>query len=269
MMYLCPLVVFSSLVALAQADTVELATCPQEPDVVGIYYNNGKKCIRDRQEFSRDIIEATCKSGDLQFSRGKAFCEAQNGTKFNAKDTRPICPTDYRRYNDQCHKLCPAGFTSKKGKCIRLADKLPPHYMKCSHDKHKFDAFCCEGDQCSDLLSEEKKINPSSLMECSLSNIPGKFYYSPTTKKCERQMSTQPRKWTRLPTNNRGNRYRLSGSCQEGETQIMGGCQLKCPESWSVRKAMCQLRPCSIPLTSNNKIVLCPEGKYQMQSASI
>lgn len=247
------------------ADTVQLANCPEAPDVVGEYYNNGKKCIRARQESTRDVIDATCKPDwELVTNQSRAFCRtSSDDVKFNRKDSKPICPTDYQRYGGECHSKCQRGFNSRKGKCIQLADKLPNHFMTCPDGKHKFGAFCCEHDQCTDLINEfkDKPIAPNSLMECSIDNIPGTFYYSPESKKCERQMTTLPRVWERLPPDQK--------NCNDDQVKVWGGCQPSCPKDWQVKKGMCQLRSCSISLNNDKRIVLCPEGKYQMQAASI
>ena len=292
------------------ADTVELAQCPKEPNVVGVYINNGKNCVRERTEVSREIVNASCKSGwELVTQELKAYCRVVDNSKYNQQDSVPVCPIDYQRYGSQCHAPCPRGYNAKRGKCIQLKDTMPQHSMTCSSpDKHRIGAFCCETDQCGDLKQQEYKeriqkmqlkhrTSPSepsmtkmappptssTMMECNLPDVPGRFYYNALTGNCDRSRISEPRVWTKLPRDKKG---QYLGTCSPDETKVLGGCQPKCPKYYKSQKGMCHLPPCSIPFGTgiladegpndanrkkeiqNKGIVLCPEGKYYLSSQS-
>mmetsp|Transcript_41335 Transcript_41335/g.99579 ORF Transcript_41335/g.99579 Transcript_41335/m.99579 type:complete len:341 (+) Transcript_41335:264-1286(+) len=315
----------SSSNSLVKADTVQLAECPKEPNVIGVYINNGKNCVRERNEVARDVVNATCKNGWELVSAAnerRAFCRdssntAKNNNKADAQnkeDSIPKCPVNYQRYGKQCHSACPRGYNSKRAKCIQLKDSMPQHSMTCPTPPttnkllHRIGAFCCEPDQCSDLMQQkhEKRIQKmqqkqagsmsaippplpeAELKECNLPEVPGRFYYNTLTGRCDRSRVSEPRVWTKLP---RDSKNRPTGVCHEDETKILGGCQPKCPLYYKSQKGMCHLPPCSIPFgpgsmnlgddngsnqqqgqgrvpQNNNGIVLCPEGKYYLASKS-
>ncbi|KAL3928044.1 MAG: hypothetical protein SGBAC_012817 [Bacillariaceae sp.] len=267
------LLVLLSFTTVSQADTVQLAECPKEPNVVGVYINNGKNCVRERNELARETVNATCKTGwelIVKVEERKAFCrttDSNSNSKFQAKDTFPQCPVDYQRYGKFCQSPCPRGYNSKKGKCIQLKDSMPQHSMTCPEPLHRIGAFCCEHDQCGDLMQERhenrmKKMQqkqsgsmsqviapppPASLdlKECNLPDVPGRFYYNPVTGRCDRSRISEPRVWTKLP---RDSKQRFIGNCQDDiETKVLGGCQPKCPPHYKSQKGMCHLPPCSIP----------------------
>ncbi|CAJ1960005.1 unnamed protein product [Cylindrotheca closterium] len=319
-----------------QADTVQLAECPKEPNVVGVYINNGSNCVRERNEMAREIVDATCKTGWELITtptQSQSYCQpslnANANTNDNDSDTNddkssnnnnnsnkdpasvPTCPVDYQRYGTQCHSPCPRGYNSKRGKCIQLKDSMPQHSMTCPNDNnnsnnnknlHRIGAYCCESDQCGDLIQARHEIriqkmqqqkagsqsqnailppSTTSLTECNLPSVPGRFYYNPMTGRCDRSRISEPRVWKKLP---RDNKNRYIGTCdEERETKVLGGCQPKCPPYYKSQKGMCHLPPCSIPfgrgmndydekendkMKSNNGIVLCPEGKYYLASQS-
>ena len=240
----------ASLTQTTLSETLLLADCPQGPTVIGEYYNNGKKCVRDRNEITRDVIDA-------------------DGNK---------CPQNYQRYGAKCHSVCPKGYNAKRGRCIQLRDTLSIHYMTCPDSLHKVGAFCCHGDQCIELMQkQEAKRNKNkpdtplmpnftTIVECNLDEeIPGKFYYNSETNHCVRTQSYIPRIWEKLP---RDKKNRVVGDSCDPEThvQVLGGCQLKCPANYTVRKGMCQLKPCSIAVDESS-IASCPEGKYRMQKS--
>jgi hypothetical protein len=297
------------------ADTVQLAECPQVPDVIGMYVNNGKKCVRERDEVRRDVLDATCQDGweltktatqgqaqaqaqaqgqgqgqgQEQGQRRKSYCKPVNSSNIRTrkKDGKPICPTDYQRYSASCHSPCPPGYNAKRGICIQLRDVLPQHSMICPIEgQHKVGPFCCQPDQCTHLVQQRQEqyqqsriggnantnananananANPSWI-ECHMDEIPGKFYHNPNSQKCERTMTSLPRVWNKLPKDNRN---RVVGDCSPDQVKVLGGCQAECPDGYKAKKGMCQLRPCSIP-TDAEAIVLCPEGKYQIQAMSL
>lgn len=277
----------------ANAATVQLAECPESPNVIGIYINNGKKCVRERQQLERDIVNATCPTGYELQARRKTYCKqlpqstsdtstTTTTTTTTTKMPNPICPIDYQRYGSSCHSPCPQGYNDKRGLCIQLRDVLPQHSMTCPTQLHRVGPYCCEPDQCMDLHKEQEQLrldshiggssstntavtkSNKSWVECRIEEIPGTFYHNPDTSRCERTMTSLPRVWMKLP---RDNRNQVMGGCNSEQDKVLGGCQDKCPDGYKAKKGMCQLKPCSIPTDAS--IVLCPEGRYQIRAMSL
>ncbi len=228
------------------ADTVLLASCPQEPEVLGTFVNNGYHCVREQIVLSREIIDAECPP---EYDYRNGYCR-----KRLSKNLKPTCPlkegstnqTNYQRYGDKCHKYCPKEYRQKYNECILPRLVLTTKYMTCPEGYHRYEAYCCiPGDNCP-------------LITCNVGdNVPGKFFYQEETGICERQAESIPRKTTSRPPNT---------PCPEGTTQIWGNCQEPCPIGFRPAKGRCDLLPCTFsPMT--DRFVTCPEGTYTVAQA--
>ncbi len=218
------------------AETVLLAECPKEPEVVGKFVNNGHYCVREMVIKQRDIIDAECPS-DYEYRSG--YCRQRH-----AKNVKPTCPSDYQRYGKKCHSYCPAEYRQKYSECVLARQTLTPRYMKCAEGYHRYDAYCCvPGEDCPQLT-------------CNVgSNVPGKFFYNDGI--CERQAESLVRTTTSRKQNM---------TCPEELEQVWGVCQEPCPQGYRPSKGKCDLAPCIFdPMT--DKFVECPEATYKVSQA--
>ena len=248
LLLLLVLAVFSTT-AVVDAETVLLAQCPKEPDVVGTFYNNGSKCVRDRQVLEREVIDATCpgEEGDYKYKNG--YCRPHKKFGGRKRTVKPSCPEGYQRFGKQCQSTCPKPFQAKYGQCILPKATLATKYMTCPDPQrqHRYEAYCC---------SPEEGNCPK--IECNVGNqVPGRFYYNTEEGRCERQPQTLARVAT--------TKVRMQ-ECPEGLVQVWGGCQRPCPDGYKSMKGKCDLRTCSFDATTDTQ-VRCPEGVYTITSA--
>jgi hypothetical protein len=241
-------------------ETVMLARCPKEPDVVGEFYNDGKRCVRDRRVITRSIEDAACTSG---YKYNASYCRKRFHTK-----VRPDCPNGYQFYGGkrgECHSPCPPGYSSNYGECVLKRTTLPPSFMTCDETNadgnvpHRYGAFCC---------SHELGNCPQT--ECLVEQAPGKFYYQDGL--CQRQAQSLPRKTTpqlivRLgeddpPTGQQARR------CPDRLVAVRNICQEPCPEGYLPSKGSCQLYSCTFD-TQLDSEVRCPEGVYKVSQSLV
>lgn len=222
---------------LVAGDLITLAKCPQEPEVIGKYYNNGSNCVRDRHELDRDTATPSCPSG-FELRTGKCRQSGQSSQT-------PQCPSGFKLSGKTCQSRCPAGYQKKpNGKCIQPKNTLSTQYMTCPDGQHRVEQQCCLPGAC-----------PNNLVECQVENAPGKFYYK--RGRCERQQEALARDFTTVKKNNK---------CPEGKVLIRGGyCQDPCPDPYKARKGKCELRRCLLFPGRNS--AMCPEGSYNIPSA--
>lgn len=229
------------LVLSIKAETVQLASCPEEPEVVGKYYNNGYLCVRDRQVVDRTNQEANCPD-DFAYKRG--WCRR----RFHPK-VKPTCPTsDWTLNHGVCYSPCPTPQHNPNGlnQCVLRRSTLPPKYMTC-HDDTRHGAYCCSPGKC-----------PKP--ECHVDQAPGKFFYEDGT--CVRQAEALAR--VVLPKS-----YSSDVPCPAGKIEVMRGCQDPCPDGYRALKGKCELRPCKFTIDRADSTVKCPEGRYKLQQALI
>eukprot|EP00934_Nitzschia_sp_Nitz4_P004568 Nitzschia sp. Nitz4//scaffold314_size20990//7142//7879//NITZ4_008629-RA/size20990-processed-gene-0.40-mRNA-1//-1//CDS//3329547464//4558//frame0 len=221
--------------------TLQLATCPQEPDVVGVFYNNGKKCVRDRTVVAREVINATCPE---EFEYKAGMCR-----KRLHKSVRPSCPEDYQRFNAQCQSKCKYPYTSRYGECVLSKSTLNARFMICPESQHHFGAYCCTpGVDCPQL-------------ECNMGTaIPGKWYFNETSRSCDRAAKSVVRPVT---TRKRGE------ECQAGMVSVWGGCQEPCPGGYKTSKGRCEMHACSFDTRNSGAVVRCPEGTYAVPKSMV
>jgi hypothetical protein len=230
----------SSSLLLVNADTVYLADCPQEPEVVGTYYNNGRKCVRDREVLSREVIAATCSDG---YEYRKDRCRK----RFHAAAT-PSCPEGYQRYTDECHKTCPTRkHKPSKGRCSLPRNTLPTKYMKCEEGQHRYQAYCCTmGVDCPKV-------------ECIVgADVPGRFTLEEDGV-CRRSPQSIARVTSLKP------RFE---PCPSYKVQVWGVCQDPCPSGFQTSKGRCEIRGCEYDPHSDD-FVRCPEGGYPIAKAMV
>jgi hypothetical protein len=241
-------------------DTVMLATCPKEPEVVGDFYNDGSRCVRDRRVITRTIEDAVCPSG---YNYKANYCRK----RFHAK-VRPDCPIGYQFYGGkraECHSPCPPEYSNNYGECVLKRTTLPSTFMTCNetdaegHVQHRYGAFCCS-----------HQLGNCPKTECIVGQAPGKFYYQDGL--CQRQAQSIPRKTTpqlklRLgedapPPDQQPRR------CPDGLIAVRNICQEPCPQGYLPNKGSCQLYSC----TFNTKLdteVRCPEGVYKVPQSLV
>lgn len=261
------------------AETVLLAACPQEPDVEGIFRNNGQYCVRDRLVLSREVIDATCPE-DYHF-QGNNKCRKNKSKSSNSKEkgntrgaaaaasrsVNPTCPPNYQRYANKCHKRCPTKeYRTTYSDCILPRQTLGPKYMTCpstirairtttsddttehpqQEQYHRYDAYCCiPGVNCPQL---QCNVGPQ---------VPGKFFYNTQDGTCERQVATLQRPVTARKTNE---------ECVPPLVQVWGVCQEPCPYGYQPLKGKCELRPCTFD-PKNDEFVECPEATYKVSQS--
>lgn len=246
-------------------DTVTLATCPKEPEVEGTFYNDGKRCVRDRQVITRTVEPATCPPG-YHYKTG--YCRK----RFHAK-VKPQCPSSGHQFfggkrGGECHSPCPPEYTKTYGECVLKRQTLTPNYMTCDekdadgHVQHRYGAFCC---------SHELGNCPKT--ECNVEQAPGKFYYEEGL--CQRQAQSLPRKTSpqlKLRTTGKDaaappgqQRFR---KCPEGLMAVRNTCQEPCPDGYRPNKGSCQLFSCTFD-TRVDKEVRCPEGIYKVSNSMV
>ena len=227
--------------------------------MIGNYYNNGKKCVRDRVIMSRDIVPATCPD-EFEYRAGKC-------RKKHEKNTPPQCPDNYQRQGSQCYSKCPAPYRTTQSDCLLGRATLDPRYMTCPEGMHRYNAYCCTpGVDCPQI-------------ECVVGeDVPGKFYYDGNGI-CERQPQAVART-TILRKNIRTSQFRGRNDdpdydpldpnrhCPGDKVLVWGVCQDKCPDEYQAMKGKCVLRRCSFDATTDN-IVECPEGTYVVTKAQI
>ncbi|CAB9520089.1 expressed unknown protein [Seminavis robusta] len=265
------LVVVTSLVVmmsvLSDAATVQLASCPSEPEVVGEYYNNGELCVRERIVLQREIETADCPE-EYKYLNG--WCRR----RFHRK----IKPTCFQKGDGnwqlflgtkgECHSTCPKNYASSYGQCELRRMTLAPKYMTCpptdrdGNPQHRYGAYCC---------SHELGNCPKP--ECKVGEgVPGKFYYNADEQTCERQAQaiarvTMPRITSRLGTEAAA-RKKGKGVCPKGKIPVRNACQDPCPDKFKTLKGKCELRSCKFD-TQKDVIVRCPEGTYKLPRAVI
>ena len=144
------LLLLSAATSAAAETTDVLAACPQEPDVIGYYYNNGRYCVRDKQTWNRTATTPTCPA---KYELQGAWCRR----RFHHKQ-KPICQKDYQLFrrssgsssnnNDhpECQSPCPANTKAYNGLCVQPRQTLSPSFMTCPTDSehsHRVGAHCC------------------------------------------------------------------------------------------------------------------------------
>jgi hypothetical protein len=270
MPYLSRKILFMSLTALlfffhgetlfVRGDTVMLAKCPKEPEVVGEFYNDGKRCVRDRSVITRTVENAICPSGYYYKSN---FCRKRLHTK-----VKPDCPSGYQFYGGkrgECHSPCPPGYSGDYGECVLKRTTLPASFMICDetdaegHIQHRYAAFCC---------SHELGNCPQT--ECLVEQAPGKFYYQDGT--CQRQAQSISRVTTPQLNLRLGEDALPSGQqprrCPDGLVPVRNICQEPCPEGYAPNKGSCQLYSCTFD-TKVDTEVRCPEGIYKVPQSLV
>mmetsp|Transcript_121184 Transcript_121184/g.181012 ORF Transcript_121184/g.181012 Transcript_121184/m.181012 type:complete len:272 (+) Transcript_121184:80-895(+) len=235
----------------ANAETVHLADCPQEPDVVGVYYNNGQKCIRDRVVLSRNVVEATCPDSSYTYRNDRC-------RKRFHPSAKPQCPEGYQRYNNECHENCPTRkHKASKGRCTLPKSSLPTKYMTCPKDddnhhgleQHRYQAYCCTmGVDCPKI-------------ECLVGDdVPGRFTLDESDGICRRLPQTLARITSMKP------RFE---PCPDPLIQVWGVCQDPCPAGFQTTKGKCEIRSCEYDPRNDGDVVTCPEGVYTVAKAMV
>ena len=239
---------------LVHAETVQLATCPEEPDVVGTFYNNGETCVRDRVALTRTIQPVDCPH-DYTYQSG--WCRKRYKRKL-----KPSCPKDYQMFlgaKGECHSACPPNYSKSYGQCTLRRASLSPKYMQCNAtdadglEQHRNGAYCCAQGKCP---KPECKVG---------TGVPGKFYYADGI--CSRQAEslprvTMPRLQSRLGQPQNGQQRQ----CPKGLAPIRQGCQEPCPAGFVTLKGRCELRACTFD-TQKDVVVQCPEATYKLPQA--
>mmetsp|Transcript_3324 Transcript_3324/g.6048 ORF Transcript_3324/g.6048 Transcript_3324/m.6048 type:complete len:265 (-) Transcript_3324:410-1204(-) len=241
------------------AETVKLADCPTEPEVVGKFYNDGRNCVRDRQVMERIIEPGQCPPG-YSYSRG--YCRKRLHRK-----VKPKCPDGYDYYGgrkNECHSPCPVGYSKSYGECILRRLSLPPRYMTCPETdefgnvQHRYKSYCCS-----------HELNNCPKLECNVENAPGKFYYHDGV--CRRQSQSIARVTTpqiKVPRVGNYTSGPLPRRCPEGKIPVRSLCQEPCPEGFQTLKGKCELRACTFD-TRTDDAVRCPEGVYKVPQAIV
>mmetsp|Transcript_28 Transcript_28/g.57 ORF Transcript_28/g.57 Transcript_28/m.57 type:complete len:329 (-) Transcript_28:248-1234(-) len=245
-------------------NVLPLASCPTGDHVIGTYYNNGKKCVRDRVVKERQSQKVECPEG-YKFHSG--YCK-KNGL---SKRLKPNCPDGYERKGKYCYEPCPDGFipskntpSSEKKTCIMARDTMSVHYMECpaEGDYHRVGSRCCPSASSA----------PECLVQCDIALAPGKFYYKTTDSgshggKCVRRRHVIPR------TVENAVRSRKTGNfvCTKKGYQRIGGnlCQESCPEGYMASKGKCTLPQCTVTPTGDTTTIKCQEGTYGIPSTQI
>ena len=267
----------------SHAETVVLAQCPQEPDVVGHYYNNGQACVRNRVVLTRDMVPVECPEG---YSLKQGWCRRQTATQTQTQTqkhaskrpskVRPTCPLDvddYQRSGDVCYKRCPSSaYRQTATECILPRHVLSTSYMTCAEkeeeSQHRFKAYCCTpGVNCPQV-------------QCRVgATVPGTFFYTEQGT-CERQASTLARTKSRSTTHHlrikKGTQTNEDGTIittqqlceEEGFIHVWGKCQEPCPQGYQPLKGKCELSPCSFD-PAVDTVVECPEATYQLSQAMV
>lgn len=223
-----------------------LAKCPKEPEVVGTFYNNGQRCVRDTQTVERRVVEPSCPQEG--YSLKGSWCKKRLHHK-----QLPTCPSGYQLYQlkgfpAECHSSCPdASYRPQKGKCVLPRATLSNTFMTCPADMHRSGAYCCKGDNCP-------------RQECRIGDhVPGKFYYNPETKLCERQGESLVRLSSpKLAPKKKNNKRQ---TCPAGTMLVRGVCQKPCPKGFRTSKGKCVLAYCRFD-TIHDVFIQCPEGSY-------
>jgi hypothetical protein len=249
----------------ANAESVQLASCPEEPDVIGKYYNNGEVCVRDMIVVDREMVQVACPP---EYTYQTGWCRR----RFHRK-VKPSCGEggDWQLFlgsKGECHSPCPKNYAGSYGQCVLRRDTLAPKYMACpavddeGNIQHRYGAYCC---------SQERGNCPQP--ECKIGDdVPGKFYYNAATQTCERQAvalarSSMPLMYSRLGSE-AAERYNGKPLCPVDKILVRNGCQDPCPDGYSTLKGKCELRPCTFD-TRNDIILKCPEGTYKLPHSVI
>ncbi|KAG7354316.1 hypothetical protein IV203_003672 [Nitzschia inconspicua] len=256
---LAALLFFHSNILFVHGETVILAACPKEPEVVGKFYNDGKQCVRDRSVITRTVEDVMCPSG---YAYKANYCRKRFHTK-----VKPECPTGFQYYGGkrgECHSPCPPGYSRNYGECVLTRQTLTSNYMTCEerdaegHIQHRYGAFCC---------SHELGNCPKA--ECNVEQAPGKFYYE--NGLCQRQAQSLPRKTSpqlKLRLGQDAPPGQRPRKCPEGLVAVRNVCQEPCPEGFRPNKGSCQLFSCTFD-TRVDKEVRCPEGIYKVANSMV
>eukprot|EP00546_Thalassionema_frauenfeldii_P020849 CAMPEP_0178903528 /NCGR_PEP_ID=MMETSP0786-20121207/5202_1 /TAXON_ID=186022 /ORGANISM="Thalassionema frauenfeldii, Strain CCMP 1798" /LENGTH=238 /DNA_ID=CAMNT_0020574899 /DNA_START=122 /DNA_END=838 /DNA_ORIENTATION=+ len=230
-----------------------MAQCPQEPDVVGVYRNDGKKCVREKRVMSRERTDAVCPNG-TEYNQGRCRRPKDSERKepLSPSEKQPRCPSGYewgyylKNQNKRraCLTKCLDGYQAKYNKCILPEDKLPDTYMTCPNEgDHRVDAYC-------------SAFN----IQCQIDTAPGTFRYR-EDRICERPKTVLSRTYEFIRKN--------AKSCPNPDHEIIYTptsriCQERCPEHYITKKGRCILPKCLVPVDDVNEfIVKCPEGFYR------
>ena len=242
------------------AESVQLASCPDEPDVTGHFYNNGETCVRDRVALDRIVKKADCPT-DYLYQSG--WCRK----RFHRK-IKPACPKDYQLFlgaKGECHSPCPPNYTRSYGQCTLRRASLSPKFMTCpgtdidGNVQDRYGAYCC---------SQELGNCPKP--ECKVgTGVPGHFYYADGI--CQRQASSVPRVTMPKLQSRLGQPQSLSPEqqkrvCPVGKIPVRNVCQEPCPDGYQTFKGKCELRSCKFD-TKTDMVVQCPEGTYKLPQA--
>lgn len=239
------------------AETVQLASCPQEPDVIGKFYNNGETCVRDRVALSRDIQTVNCPD-DFKFQAG--WCRKRLHRK-----VKPKCPKDWQMFlgtKGECHSPCPTNYSKSYGQCTLRRASLSPKFMTCpaldadGNEQHRYGAYCCS-----------QELGHCPRPECKVgSGVPGKFYYE--DGKCIRQAESIPRvTMPKLaPRLDSSSKTHGPAVCPAGKIPFRNVCQEACPPGFNTLKGKCELRSCIFD-TKKDLVLQCPEGSYSIPQA--
>lgn len=216
------------------------ARCPEEPHVVGTYYNDGKKCVRDSKTLDRSVVDAVCPDG-YTFKTG--LCRKEG---WPAKEQE--CPSGWARYLRQCYAPCPDGYKAYKkngkGTCVLPRDKLNSDYMTCDDpSEQKLGAKC------------------TKMVKCDIPTVPGNFHYWTGMHTCVRQKHIIPMR--KVPASSQNECPGSMVLVPKSKT-----CQEPCPEGYITRIGSCKLPRCKLPTdligSSSSSAIICPEGSYQM-----
>jgi len=257
-----------SLFQIVKSEKMRLADCPKETEegVIGTYYNNGKKCVREKAVMKRERRELICPF-DMEFKRG--FCRSKNDdAKTNTKESnvKPTCSDGFRsgytgpnnsKKNKICMKICPKGHLTKNDKCILPRDVFSRNYMSCPNEgDHRLDVYCT-----------------SLEVQCSIPNARGildsahGFRYRAFDGACERPKQVLVREYTVM----RKNITECDNSIEVLlYTPTVRVCQEPCPSPlYKAKKGKCVLPKCVLrPQDMSSADVRCPEGTYSQTSSS-
>ena len=232
---------------LVSGDIVRLASCPQEPDVVGVYKNDGKKCVRSRTATDRISIAhgATCPTG-TKYRNGKCRSPLGMAEDDKEKAVAPTCEEGYKAYGDTCRERCRKGYQQTATQCILPQATLPMYLMTCPEGHRRVDAFCMDDH-----------------VECHDVSAPGTFHYK--DGKCERSRLVVSRTYTTLRVGQK--------ECPSGKVMVRKGsnryCQDPCPEHHKTLKGKCELRKCVVKADQSDTHITCPEGKFMIPLVSV
>eukprot|EP00547_Thalassionema_nitzschioides_P005357 CAMPEP_0194200238 /NCGR_PEP_ID=MMETSP0156-20130528/932_1 /TAXON_ID=33649 /ORGANISM="Thalassionema nitzschioides, Strain L26-B" /LENGTH=259 /DNA_ID=CAMNT_0038925211 /DNA_START=18 /DNA_END=797 /DNA_ORIENTATION=+ len=237
----------------AKGELMRMAQCPQEPDVKGVYRNDGKKCVRQKHAMKRERIDAVCPEGS-DYYQGLCRRPKDSGRKepLTPSEKKARCPAGYewgfylKNQNKRraCLTKCQDGYQAKYNKCVQPEDKLPNTYMTCPNEgDHRVDAYC------------------SSLnIECLIEAAPGAFRYREDGI-CERPKTVLGRTYEYLP---KGGDSCPNANHELVVTSTVRVCQEPCPEHYLTKKGRCLLPKCLVKANEiNNFVVQCPEGLYR------